>query len=418
MDDPRGAGRERAPNSRGTWVALALLLGGIGALSVATFGSVAYHADLDEGTYQRYVAHVAEHGLGAFPELFRGYAADSERWIFPSPLRVGFVAGAAGWAQLFGASYLALSWFSLASHLAFVLLNFVCVRRHRGDRAALGVSALLGFSALHLVIARTALMDSHAVLWQAATFWLFVELLHAPARRLWSVLFVPVCAWTIVVKEASVLVVGPLALLYAVECLRSRGALSWQRGVALFGLAFTLAFGVLALAAGGIAELRECVQIVRVSLATNEWAKANLAGPWYRYVVDALLVSPYVTLVALLGAGAVLLRARDAAHERWLELRWFAIAALGIGGLSLIGKDLRYAMALHVATCLAAWCGLEFAFERARPAFARAGLAVAVLLLCVSELCTFSLFIDRGLYDPVTHWLVRVRELVLPQRNR
>lgn len=417
MDDPRGAGRERAPSSRWTWLALALLLAGSGGICAATFGSVAYHADLDEGTYLGYVAHVAEHGLGSYPELFRGYAADSERWIFPSPLRVGFVAGAAGWAQLCGASYLALSWFSLASHLAFVLLNFVCLRRHRGDRVALGVSALLAFSALHLVIARTALLDSHAVLWQAATFWLFVELLHAPARRLWSMLFVPVCAWTIVVKEASVFLVAPLALVYAVECVRSRGALSWRRGVALFGLAFALAFGVLALAAGGIAELRECVHIVRASLATNEWAKANLAGPWYRYVVDALLVSPYVTLVALVGAGAVLLRARDAAREYSLELRWFAIAALGIGGLSLIGKDLRYALALHVATCLAAWCGLEFVFERARPVVARAGLVLAALLLCVSELCTFNLFIDRGLYDPVTHWLVRVRELVVPQKR-
>ena len=107
------------------------------------------------------------------------------------------------------------------------------------------------------------------------------------------------------------------------------------------------------------------------------------------------------------------LRARDAAREYSLELRWFAIGALGIGGLSLIGKDLRYALALHVATCLAAWCGLEFVFERARPAVARAGLALATLLLCVSELCTFNLFIDRDLYDPVTQWLVRVREIVI-----
>ena len=59
---------------------------------------------LDDGVYLRFMGTVSTQGVGSLPALFRSWNADARNWIYPSPLRVGFIVTSALWAEGFGAS--------------------------------------------------------------------------------------------------------------------------------------------------------------------------------------------------------------------------------------------------------------------------------------------------------------------------
>ena len=86
---------------------------------------------------------------------------------------------------------------------------------------------------------------------------------------------------------------------------RAAGQRLARRGAAHADFALAAA-GVLALvvwvvAAGSFASVRRLVEIVLASPATNAYALRFGGGPWWRYLVDFLALSPVPTLLGLAG---------------------------------------------------------------------------------------------------------------------
>src|SRR5215470_12071687 len=157
--------------SRAADAGAALLALAVGGLVASTLGSVRYAENPDEAYYVAYAGHIAEHGLAGFRQLFADYAAEPARWLYPNPLRLGFILLATGWSEIFGVGFAALSLLSLTCHVALVGASYLFLRGLLGPPRALAGSALIAFSPLLLGVARRAWVDAPATLAGLFVLW-------------------------------------------------------------------------------------------------------------------------------------------------------------------------------------------------------------------------------------------------------
>jgi hypothetical protein len=148
----------------------------------------------------------------------------------------------------------------------------------------------------------------------------------------------------------------------------------------------------------------------------------NGSGPWYRYLIDLLALSAAPTLLGIGGLALVAWRARHDrndpkrgdAERSLLFPAWIAIATLVEH--AFLTKNLRYVMIvelpLRVLAVEALW--LLFAARNETPRVV--ATAAVVLLLAVLDYGSFrTLFVERGLYDPMSAPILTLRGLV-PER--
>jgi hypothetical protein len=129
-------------------------------------------------------------------------------------------------------------------------------------------------------------------------------------------------------------------------------------------------------------------------------------GPWYRYLVDLLLVSPIILLLAL---GALFRIDRSKRPELFL--------LLFIGGSYLIMCNLKYGMNLRYANmwdvplrilAVGTLASLAAPFRRRSLIF-----AIAIALLCAVELRQYLiLFVQYPLYELVSEGLLRALHIL------
>lgn len=393
------------------WGAVLLLVVLIGRALYATLDTVLYQPHSDDGYYLRYMSEVAERGLGALPAQFRFYLSSEQHWIFPPPSRVGFTLVCAAWSQLFGASLRSLSYLSLGSHLALIVVTFAFTQRWFATTRAVLIAALIGFSTLHLGLARAALTDVFVSLVQVCAIGLFVEYIRDPTRKLRAISFALVFAFAMLTKEIAVLLAIPFGLYAALErWFVGRDIPIGRTLTVLIAPCIACVLGWV-LAAGGASTVFHVMEIVLLSPRTNVYAQEFGSGGWFRYPVDEILMAPWPTLLGLAGVSIALWRWRErGAHS--LELGLALVYAAQIGVLSFFTKNLRYVAVLEFPLRVLAVGVLWEVSGGARSKHGRALCIAAVALICASSWLDFrALWLDFQLYDPVTGALVMGREM-------
>jgi len=366
----------------------------------------------DDGYYLRYMQRVREGGLSAFPGLFDEWNATPKDWIYPPPSRVGFIVASALWAGVFGATIHALQLLSLASHLLLCVVNYFFARRHFGEVKALFVAILIGFSTLLMGLSRLPLTDSFIALCMMTTVWLFLDLVQRPVTLARSVPFMASLALMVLVKELSVLLVVPFVVFILYEKLVRKTPHDLARLALVFAIPGIAAIAVLLLAAGGGPTLVRTMTIVMNSPATNRYSIAAGSGPWFRMILDFLLLSPVPTLLAVGGFAVAAARHRAGDYDRTTFLLGLIAVSL-IFLFSFFTKNVRYGVVLElpIRVFSVLMIGALVGDWKSGRATIVAGLAVA--LVAFLEWQSFDLFWVRSHgYDPVTHFLAIVRDLV------
>jgi 4-amino-4-deoxy-L-arabinose transferase-like glycosyltransferase len=396
--------------SRAADAGAALLALAVGALVASTLGSVRYAENPDEAYYVAYAGHIAEHGLAGFRSLFADYAAEPARWLYPNPLRLGFILLATGWSQLFGVGFASLSLLSLACHVALVAASYLFLRGLLGPPRALAGSALVAFSPLLLGVARRAWVDGPATLAGLLVLWSFCAWLGAPQRRGALARFAVALAAGVLIKETTVLLLLPCAAIAATERIAGRALPLAQLALATAG-AFATCFALWWLAAGDAATVASIARIILVSPASNAYAQELGRGPWVRYAIDLLLLSPWTTLLGIAALGPAALRLRE--RKPGDAVLWLGLALVGLlAAYAPFTKNVRYVSLCEVPLrALAAW--LVFALAGADSGRGRRAVAAAcIALLCLSGWLSFrAIFVEAGLYDPMTAPLLYLRGL-------
>jgi 4-amino-4-deoxy-L-arabinose transferase-like glycosyltransferase len=382
-------------------------------LLARTLANVPYDPKSDDGYYLAYARAVAERGPAAFPGLFSSWNADSGNWIYPSPLRIFFVLVSALWVKLFGASLPALSWLSVASHVGWILVTAFFALRHFEPRRALLVTALAAFAPLLLGIGRLALQDSFLLLLLALSCWTFVETLAAPRSRAWRAAFVASFALALLTKELALLLLPAFVLGWLAERRGRAAEHPFWPFARLLALPCLIVLPVFLLAAGGPGPLRQTVRTVLTSPGGNEYAIAFGSGPWYRYLIDYLCISPGVTLLALGFAGALLLRSLRERPAR-AEVQFGIQAAVLLLELGFFTKNVRYLMILELPLAVFAAAMLcEIVPAGARRRWVWIGLLGAIL--CYLDWRTFDYgWVQHGIYDPRSSVLLQMRAILPP----
>ena len=382
----------------------------VGALVAATLSSVRYVDDPDEVYYLAYARCIAQYGLAGFRPLFHEYAVDDAHWLYPNPLRIGFIALGAGWTVLRGSDFHALSELSLVCHVLLILASYGFLRPRLGPARALLAALLIGCSPLLMGLARRALIDSAATLAGLLVLWSFFAALRSPQSRCGRCRFAVVFGIGILVKETTLLLAAPCVVVVAYEGWTARHRVGWGSWMVAL-VAPVAACGVVWLiAAGDAATLAQVFRIIADSPARNLYAMQQGGGGWYRYAIDFLLLAPWPTVIGLAALGWAALRLRAPTD---VIVRLGMVIAAQVAAYAPFTKNVRYVALCDVllrALAAAFVCELVASDERPRRmAFA----AVVVLALCAGDWVSFHrLFVDGALYDPMTAPLVALRGML------
>lgn len=272
---------------------------------------------------------------------------------------------------------------------------------------------VLAFSPLHLALARRALSDTLASFFLLASLWLFAFSMWDRSRsvRRWMVVSLFYAA-AFLVKESAFLLM-PISLIFLFWNGRNRKEPIPPIAACAVSV---LPLGLAALAisaAGGVGVAWKVAQTFWSGAPINPYAQQFQNGPWFRFVVDFLLISPWPVLLYFVWLG---LLAADPRRDP-KQVFWAAVPVVSVFLASFFpyGKNIRVLMFLEMPIRMAAVFALQRLTGTEGPApLRRQGvLAVFVVLLLAADLLSFrDLFVRAGIYDPVSSSLLVVRRFL------
>lgn len=350
---PRPIAQTKAGTPLRVWLALAAIL----ALGI-TLRCLPWHGfqwvGFDENLYKAYVEKVDAMGVGAYPEIAQEYVVRqraTEKAFLP-PTRFLYIFCAATWRAAFygdapatrvetledvdrNPTLRSLRGVSALFTCLTLLVAAVFARRLAGDRAMLAVTALMACAPTQLHMSQHGLIDGFFAFWALTALWLLWENLQAPHDSRWLAAYTGTLALMVLTKENAAFVTAALCVTIGVA-----HAAKWGRvtGKLLLCTVLGPAVGLAALVslAGGPEVFVSTYQLLVSKAQTLRYAIATGDGPWYRYLVDLLLASP---LVLLLAVGAVLNLRRE--NRALLYLTAF------IAGSYLFMCNVKYGMNLR-----------------------------------------------------------------------
>ncbi|HKP02833.1 MAG TPA: phospholipid carrier-dependent glycosyltransferase [Chthoniobacterales bacterium] len=384
-------------------IAVALIgLAGIGlrVYPSAGFKGIGY----DEGLYRGYVNNLISYGLGSYPEFAEHYVERQEKLpaaILP-PTRFLYIFSAYLWHQVTGAE--ALAALHHVSCLFSILLFFAAAAfawRLAGTAMGLAVLALMACAPTQIHMAQHALIDGFFAFWATLCVWCLWENLRRPNDAVRLSLFGVCLALMVLTKENALFAyVGLLALIGMNRWLRF-GTVT--RSLLLVAVAGPLAGLVgLIFLCGSAQTFILTYRLLAAKASVLPYAIATGDGPWYRYLVDLLLASPVILLLAW---GAIVRLKLE--NKAALYLVTFVVATYALMCNIPYGMNLRYTnmwdmpLRFLAVTCLGDLAGF---LGRRRGLI----LAIVILLLCAIDLRQYYIFfVQHDLYELVTAGLLR-----------
>ena len=363
----------------------------------------------DEGLYREYVNALSKDGLGAYPDIVQGYIDVQKKLpgsILP-PLRFLYIFTAYIWHSIFGsetleALYQVAAFFSMLT----LALATAFTWRMRGPTWAIAIAALMAVAPTQIHMSQHALVDGFFTFWALLVLWLFWENLQAPRDWRWLVGYIIALALLVLTKENSFFVWVALVVLLMTNRWLQFGTVTRELVIATV-LGPLLGVVVLIFLAGGIGVF---IQSYQLSVGKNfqlHYAILTGDGPWYRYLVDLLLVSPIVLILAL---GTVFRLNRAMKPELFMSI--FIAASYLVMCNVKYGMNLRYAnmwdlplrfLAFSQIVMLASW------IKQYRGVI----IAVAVVLLAAIEFHQYIVLAVRyPLYELITHDLLQALQIL------
>jgi len=363
----------------------------------------------DEGLYRQYVNQLSVAGLSSYPDIVDRYIEVQKGLtgsILP-PLRFLYIFTAYLWHQIFGTEALA-SLHAVASFFSILtlLLSTVFAWRLKGPACALAVAALLSVAPTQIHMSQHALVDGFFTFWALFVLWMLWENLRAPRNWLFLTFYSLGLCLMVLTKENAFFVFVAISVIIVANRWLQFGTVT--RELLLCTVAGPLlGFVVLVFLAGGLETLRTSYQLSVSKNYQLTYAIMTGDGPWYRYLVDLLLVSPLVLLLAL-GSSFRLERAQKP------ELFVFTFIAASYLVMCNIkyGMNLRYANMWDLPLRILAFGQLAFFCSRLSR-YRTLALGAAVALLCAIELRQYIvLFVQFPLYELVPEGLLRALHIL------
>ncbi len=287
--------------------------------------------------------------------------------------------------------------------------------RMLGKAAGLGVLALMACDPLQIHFSQHALIDGFFTFWAVMCMWTTWECLRNPCsegsrhpRGGWFAAHTACLALMVMTKENAFFVYCALVAVVIANVWLKFGTVT-RRFVLLSIAGPLLGVAVLTTLSGGIGPFVEVYQTLVAKAQNLAYAKLTGDGPWHRYLIDLLTVSPIVVCLALGALFAVVPRRR--------ELAFFAVF---VAASYLIMCNVRYGMNLRYASI---WelplraAAFVMVWELCARFGSRQWLVttVAVVALCGYEVRQYTILATNPslpLYETVTADLLRLQNVI------
>ena len=375
----------------------------------------------DEEVYIHYATRVAGSGIEGGRELVKSYNRDIHVWVYPTPIRLGYIYLVAAVMKLSGASgeRAAVSISSVFSIGGFFVTALLGLRFF--DRWAVLVAlALLSVSPIDLAIARRAWQDG---VWGCIGLLLFYLCLEASISirpKTWRICFWVVGAYYLTIKGSAFVVYGLCTLWLVGSTWVQDGSLhKCLRLVLVSVLVGAASFAALAWCAGGAFSVIETIQHNLLSRGWNNDRQFN-SGPWYSFFLGFLALSPITTLLSIAGIAMIMLPRNSRVvclDRRQRQAAWAMIYLifflLFVATVPANFKNLRYVTILVGPFCLLSGLAVVYllAFANVKLPlwgyhFAVCAVALGLGLTCVTDYRKFERIFVRSQLDDLS--IVRV----------
>jgi hypothetical protein len=363
---------------------------------------------IDEQLYRGYTSVLIRHGIGVYPAMANHYV--EAQTALPSailpPTRFFYIGAAYFWHLLFGAGPLtSLSAISSLFSMLLLGLSALFAWRIGGAAMGLGVAALMAFAPTQIHMSQHALIDGVFAFWATLSLWLLWENLQRPNHWPTLAAFGASLAVMVLTKENAMFAyIGILVVIAGNRWLHFGQLTPSLCLVTILGP--LLGVILLVVLCGGLGTTIEIYRLLVSKASVLDYAIATGDGPWYRYLIDLMIVSPLVLVLAF--GGIFRLRRTDRAGLFLL---------LFVAGSFLIMANIRYGMNLRYANMwdfplryLALLCLWRIIPRRQSQAL---WLALCIVLLCTFEAHQYRIFfVENDLYELVPRDLLRAVKIL------
>lgn len=387
------------------WFMLVFIVVALFGVAVRVYPSSSYrNIGFDEFLYRGYVNDLIRSGISSYPDFAESYVERQRELptaILP-PTRFLYIFVGYLWHEATDADALAaLHHTSTLFSILLLLAGSAFAWRLGGRVIGLGVLALLSCAPGQIHMAQHALIDGFFAFWATLCLWFLWENLRQPNDWRWLTAYTCALAAMVLTKEnAAFAFIGLLALLATNRWLKF-GTIKPR--LLLLTVAGPL-LGLLGLVSltGGAQTFIEIYRLLVSKASVLPYAVATGDGPWYRYLLDLLLFSPIIFLLAW---GALF-------RLRWNDVQSFYLIVF-ITATYVLMCNVQYGMNLRYTNMwdmplryLALVCiiSLTQQFSQRREMV----IALSVVLLCAFDLRQYYIFfVQHDLYELVTGGLLR-----------
>jgi hypothetical protein len=363
----------------------------------------------DENLYRGYVDDLTKYGITSYLYFAERYLVIQTRLpgaILPPTRFVYVVSGYLCHLLFHTDSLTSLHIASSIFSMMLLLLSALFAWRLGGAVMAVSVTALMACAPTQIHMSQHALIDGVFAFWATLSLWLLWENLRHPDQIRWLLAYGVALAGMVLTKENAMFAyIGLLTLLAANYWLRFGVVTRALLGLTVLG---PLA-GVVALIflCGGADTFYQVYRLLVSKASVLPYAIATGDGPWYRYLVDLLLVSPIIFLLAW---GAI--------FKLRVTQRQAVFLALFVVGSYLVMCNVRYAMNLRYANMWdmpLRYLAVLTIIDLTRKIRIRADMALGgiVALLCAFDLRQYQIFfVQHNLYELVTSGLLHALRIL------
>lgn len=387
---------------------LVATLCGIIALGAALriFPSSGYdRPGFDEYAYMVFLKQIQTVGLWNYDAVVQVYVERQYKQpdaVVPAT-RIGFLAPAALVGEVFRLKpFQALRATSATAGVLMLLLSALFAYRLGGAVPMLGVTALVATAPLQIYLSQRALIDGYFAFWAVAALWLAWENLQRPRHRGWLISYTACLTILVLTKENAAFVVFAIfGLLLLNRFLRVGTVTPHLLAATIVGP--LIAVLILSSFMGGLWEWVEFNLMFVAKSRTNYYSILAQDGPWYRYLIDFIILSP---LLVVFACGQIFQSQRVDRAGTFMT----TFLLLSFVGMSAVeyGMSLRYAAYCDIPLCWLACSqviSLGKRFSKVHPALVVSGLLLILSALGIDQYARF--FVTGAIYDPTTAALVR-----------
>jgi 4-amino-4-deoxy-L-arabinose transferase-like glycosyltransferase len=363
----------------------------------------------DEDLYREYVNEVTEKGIVHYPDIVLHYIEKQLELpgsVLP-PVRFLYIFAGYLWHCLFHSEALeALKNVASLFSILTLAISSALAWRMRGASFCLALTSLVAFAPTQIHMSQHALVDGFFTFWAVLTLWMLWENLQGPRKWGWLTGYAASLALLVLTKENAVFVWIAIVVLFITNRWVRIGTVTRELVVAT-ALGPLLGLVVLIFLAGGLDVLFGTYRLLIIKNYQLPYAIKTGDGPWYRYLVDLLLVSPIILILAI---GAI--------FRADLRKKPELFALIFIAGSYLVMCNVKYGMNLRYANmwdmplrvlAVSTLGTLVAPLSRYRNIV----FGVAIALICVLELRQYIILsVNYPLYELVTENLLRALHIL------